>query len=167
MTFPILTVDENDQPLKVVASDEVWEKGLLHRIVRVMVEDNRGRILLQKRSPHVDLFPNAWDHSAAGHVDEGESYEEAAIREAAEEIGLKGIKLKEVAQWRSNDVFGGRILNRFNRLYKVLLDNPEFALQKSEVSDVKWFTLDEIKRLIKEHPDLVTEGLVKVIEAYY
>lgn len=163
----ILTVDENDQPLGVVSKQEVWQKGLLHRIVRVMAEDAEGRILLQKRSPHVDIFPNAWDHSAAGHVDQNETYEQAAKRETAEEIGLKNVKLEEVAYWRTYDVIGGKILNRFNKLYRIRVTNPELVLEAEEVTEVKWFTLEEIKQLIKDHPDLVTDGLVQVMRDYY
>lgn len=167
MAFNILVVDENDQPVGVVPSEKVWKEGLAHRIVRIMLEDKDGRILLQKRSPKVDLFPNAWDHSAAGHVDEGETYEEAASRETEEEIGLKNISLEEVDYWRTYDVFNGRILNRFNKLYRARIDNPKLALQQSEVAAIKWFTLDEIKTLIKEQPDNVTDGLVDVINRYY
>ena len=168
MSFPILVVDEHDRPVRVAKSEEVWEKGLLHRIVRVMAEDKQGRILLQKRSAHVDLFPNTWDHSAAGHVDENETYEQAAQRETEEEIGIKDVVLEEVASWPTYDVVNGRILNRFNRLYRARIDDDQsLALQEAEVSEVKWFTLAEIDKLIKNDPDQLTPGLIQVIQDYY
>lgn len=163
----IEVVDENDQPIGALPKEEVWAKGLLHRIVRIMVEDDRGRILLQKRSAHMDTFPNCWDHSAAGHVDPGETYEQAAVCETAEEIGLENIELKHIGTWRSHDTVDGRILNRINKLYRAKVKSPKLVLQESEVTDVEWFTPDEIRQLVKNHPDQVTDGLTKVISDYY
>ncbi|HTE57234.1 MAG TPA: NUDIX domain-containing protein [Verrucomicrobiae bacterium] len=163
----IFVVDEQGKPVGLFPKEEVWAKGLLHRIVRVMAEDSQGRILLQKRSPHMDLFPNTWDHSAAGHVDEGETYQQAAQRETEEEIGVKNAVLEEIASWSTYDVVNGRILNRLNKLYRARLDAPSLDLEEAEVSEVRWFTLAEISRLIREHPDQVTPGLIQVMQDYY
>ena len=46
-------------------------------------------MLLQKRNPEKDTFPNLWDVSVAGHIEFGESPKEAALREVYEEVGLK------------------------------------------------------------------------------
>jgi isopentenyldiphosphate isomerase len=163
----IAVVDENDQPVGVFPKEEVWAKGLLHRIVRIMVEDDKGRVLLQRRSPHMDTYPNTWDHSAAGHVDEGEDYSEAARRELAEELGIKDVMLEEIDYYQTRDVFQKRIMNRFNKLYKAYLNNPSLKLQKSEVSDTQWFTVKDVQKLIADHPDQVAEGLRQVMRDYY
>lgn len=167
MPFDVLVVDENDRPVRVAPSEEVWQKGLHHRIVRIMVEDVRGRILLQKRSPDMDLYPGRWDHSAAGHVDADEPYEAAAARETAEEIGLKNVKLEEIGRWRSHEVVDGRTLNRFNRMYRIRVDNPEFVVDEGEVSEIKWFTLDEAKNTIAKFPDTMTPDVIRVIKEHY
>ncbi|HKU18960.1 MAG TPA: NUDIX domain-containing protein [Candidatus Saccharimonadales bacterium] len=164
---PVIVVDEHDNVIGAETLKEVWKHGLYHRIVRIMVEDPDGRILLQKRAPNMDLSPGRWDHSAAGHVDEGDNYEQAAARELHEELGVD-TELQQVATYRTNGNFQGRILNRFNRLYRCMLpaDTP-FKLQPEEVSEVRWFTVDEIKRLIAEHPERVTDGIVDVMERFY
>ena len=53
------------------------------------VDGNVGRIYLQKRSFEKSEHPGKWDSSASGHVDSGETYQEAAARELEEEIGVK------------------------------------------------------------------------------
>ncbi len=163
----IAVVDEYDRPIGLRPKEDVWERGLLHRVVMILAEDTQGRVLLQKRAPQVNLFPGAWDYSAAGHVDAGETYEAAARRETEEEIGLRDASFKALASWRSHDTFKGRILNRFNRLYRIRLDAAKFDLQKSEVSEVRWFTLAEIQNLIETHPERLTPGLIGVIKKHY
>ncbi|HTE22167.1 MAG TPA: hypothetical protein VK674_03935 [Candidatus Limnocylindria bacterium] len=61
----IVVVDENDQPVGVFPKEEVWAKGLSHRIVHIMLEDDQGNLLLQKRSMQMDTAPGCWDHAAA------------------------------------------------------------------------------------------------------
>lgn len=166
--YKILVVDENDKPIGEFSKDEVWQKGLLHRIVRIMVEDEEGRILLQKRSMEVETFPGCWDHSAAGHVDAGEDYEEAAKRELQEELDISDATLHKVAIYRTSNTFNGRKLNRFNALYKATVSSSQaIKPQESEVSEARWFTLDEVKKLIAEQPSGVTDGLSQVIGDYY
>jgi len=60
----------------------------LHPVVHLHVMDAEGRIYLQKRSMRKDIAPGRWDTSVGGHVDYGESLEEAVVREAREELGL-------------------------------------------------------------------------------
>lgn len=164
----IAIVDDNDNPIGESSKEEVWQKGLWHRIVRIMVEDEQGRILLQKRSMDVDTFPGCWDHSAAGHVDAGEDYEEAAKRELQEELGISNATLHKVAVYRTSNVFNGRKLNRFNALYKATIDSSQpLNLQESEVSEAEWFTPDEARKLIAEQRDSVTDGLTQVVTDYY
>lgn len=166
--LPVQIVDENDEVIGSTELEEAWRSGLIHRIVRVMVEDGQGRILLQRRSKHVHLSPYRWDHSAAGHVDEGDTYETAAKRELEEELGIAGVALTEIAHYRTDHTIDGRRLNRFNKLYRATVKPDQaFTIDEHEVAEVRWFTLDEIKRLIAEHPDEVTEGLVKVIRDFY
>lgn len=164
----IAVVDENDQPVGVFPKEEVWAKGLLHRIVRIMLEDGQGNLLLQKRSMQMDTAPGCWDHAAAGHVDPGEGYERAAYRELAEELGIDNAKLQEIATYRTNTVnYGGKKLNRINKLFRARIAHRQFSVSNDEVSEVRWFSLEEVKRLILDHSDQVTDGIKYVIPRYY
>ena len=48
----------------------------------------RGRVLLVRRSPQARHYPGVWD-VFGGHVEAGESLEEALRREAREELGVE------------------------------------------------------------------------------
>lgn len=51
-----------------------------------MIVDDQGRIFVTRRSPDRRLFPNCWD-IVGGHVEPGETFEQAMRREVAEETG--------------------------------------------------------------------------------
>jgi len=165
---PIQIVDENDTPLGGASIKEAREKGLYHRIVRIMVEDNQGRVLLQMRSNTMTVYPNCWDNSAAGHVDQGETYDQAAYRGLSEEIGLNGVTLEEVGVCVSHQASQNTQTNRFNKLYKVRVpSNYSFILQPEEVTSVQWFTVSEVWEMIKNKTHAITDGLEDVFVRYY
>lgn len=164
----ILIVDERDNPVGAAEMYEAQEKGLIHRIVRIMVEDEQGRLLLQKRSVRMKRWPNCWDNSATGHVDEGEAYDAAALRELKEEIGVERSELQALGTYFTDRRLENiPHLRRFNRVYKTLATADELVIDEDEVSEVRWFTVDEVKKLLKEQPEMVTDGLNDVMSRYY
>ncbi len=82
-------VDENDRVVGEATRREVHkDKNLIHRSVGVAVFDAKGELFMQQRSPTKDTEPLKWTISCSGHVDKGEGYEETAVRELSEELGL-------------------------------------------------------------------------------
>ncbi|MEI7579269.1 MAG: NUDIX domain-containing protein [bacterium] len=83
-----------------------------YRTIFIIVKNQAGKILIQKRSASKDLYPNYWDLSVGGHVNFGVSYPETAIRELQEELGITTSpeKLKFLDQVFSDITFIKRIL---------------------------------------------------------
>lgn len=164
---PIQVVNERDEPLYGATLDEIRKKGLWYRVVRVTVEDDQGRLLLQKRSQNVLTLPGCWDTSAAGHVDEGEDYLAAARRELAEEIGLQRDDLDEIEYHPLRWVYQGLTLRGFSKTYRVEVQSGQkFIAAPDEVEELRWFTRAEIAHLLKEHPELITDGLKHLLKLY-
>ncbi len=82
-------VNERDEVVGRATRREVHATGLWHRAVHILVFDSVGRVFLQKRSMSKDLSPGLWDSSCSGHLDSGEDYDAAAMRELGEEIGVR------------------------------------------------------------------------------
>jgi len=160
----ILIVDSNDKPIGQAYKPEVWKTGAIHRIVWVLVEDAKGRILLQKRPETMELHPGKWDNSVGGHVDAGETYEQAALRESNEELGLTNIELVELGKFYEESLFDGKKLNRFYKTYKTVVEPMDVKPDLEEIADIKWLTLSEIKEMMKNQPD---EILGRAITEYY
>lgn len=146
---------------------QVWETGAYHRIARVLIQDSHRRVLLQKRSLKLSLYPGCWDVSAAGHVDSGMSYEAAARQELEEEIGVKDGKLEEVDYYLSRETHQGRKLNRFNKLYILRSSYTPDSLEEGEVSEVRWFSEQELRDLATKQPQNLSDGLQQALERLY
>ena len=61
---------------------------LLHPVVHLHVFDKQGNVYLQKRPEWKDIQPGKWDTAVGGHIDYGETREEALCREVREELGI-------------------------------------------------------------------------------
>lgn len=167
--LPIQIVDENNEPTGSATKQEAWRNGLIHRVVRISVLDQAGRLLVQKRSNQKELFPGRWDNSAAGHVDAGETYEQAAYRELSEELGLEGVELEKVGDYYVEAVDDWRQLKRFTRAYRVVLKDPppSFSLGEDEVETVEWMEVKKVKELVASSPEQVTDGLEQVMNRFF
>ncbi|TAL54618.1 MAG: NUDIX domain-containing protein, partial [Nanoarchaeota archaeon] len=82
-------VDDKNEVVGSAPYDEVYSKRLNHRIVHVLIFNDKGEIFLQQRSAKKEFRPGHWVTSAGGHVQKGESYEVAAKRELKEELGIE------------------------------------------------------------------------------
>lgn len=113
-------------------------------VVHVCVFDKAGRLLIQKRASGVVSYENMWDISCGGAVSMGETSQESAARELMEELGLSyqfdGIRPKFTINFRHG----------FQDYYVIDMDITEkdVILQKEEVQEAKFATLDEINSLI-------------------
>lgn len=82
-------IDREDRVIgQVRRGDAHRNPALLHRSVQVLVFDDAGRVLLQRRSATKDLFPGYYCASASGHVMSGDDYADTARREIEEELGV-------------------------------------------------------------------------------
>ncbi|WP_371646402.1 MULTISPECIES: NUDIX hydrolase [unclassified Streptomyces] len=84
-------VDRDDRVTGRAPRGEVYAGGLLHRCVFVQARDAQGRIFVHRRTASKLVFPSAYDMFVGGVVGAGESYAQAALREAEEELGVAGL----------------------------------------------------------------------------
>jgi isopentenyldiphosphate isomerase len=86
-------VDLTNHVIGQASREEVYEKKYIHRIVHVIIRNQKGEFLMQLRSAEARYLPLHWSTSVGGHVQSGEDFEMAARREMIEEIGISDIQL--------------------------------------------------------------------------
>lgn len=112
----------------------------LHPVVHLHIYNKEGDLLLQKRSQTKDIQPGKWDTAVGGHVDYGESIEEALRRETREELGIKSFEAEEIARY----VFESDIEKELVHTYRTIYEGP-FTLNKEELDDARFWRIDEIE----------------------
>ena len=151
-------VDEFDRVIDYRPRSVVHRLGLRHRAVHVWVYNSRGELLLQKRSTRKECFPGLWDSAAAGHVDRGEEYDDCAIRELGEELGLQLENPPErLFKLEANAQTGWE----FCWVYRCMDEGP-FDLDPEEVDSVAWFTPTALLEALQSTP-LSFAGTVPLI----
>lgn len=147
--------DENNNYLGYSAErDKVHENNLWRRHVSAWIMNNEGKILMQQRSFSKIKNPGKWAKTG-GHVDSGESEDDAIKREVFEEIGLK-VNDKDI---HKIEVFKNKMKEHYYSYVYIFITNlkeNEFVLQKEEVESVKYFTIEELEQLKKENNENFT-----------
>ncbi|MBR5465643.1 MAG: NUDIX domain-containing protein [Alistipes sp.] len=72
---------------------------LIHPVVHLHLKNSRGELYLQKRPMWKDIQPGKWDTAVGGHVDYGETIEEALRREVREEIGITDFQPEKICHY--------------------------------------------------------------------
>jgi len=151
-------VNERDEVIGQKPRSEIHRLKLNHRAVHVLVFNSRGELFLQKRSLKKDCFPGAWDSSASGHLDSGESYDACAVREVREEIGLElagpPARLFKVAACPETG-------HEFVWVYGCRAEGP-FRLHPEEIERGGWFAPAALNRWVAERPGEFASGFVLI-----
>ena len=137
-------VDDRNRVIGRVARRNVHgNPSLQHRAVHVFVMNKEGDLFLQKRSTKKRVQPGKWDTSVGGHLEAGQTYEEAARKEAAEELGITAkdplpLRFSHEYIWKS-DV-------ETEHIHTYLLDyEGPFRLQPEEVLEGRFWSVKELK----------------------
>lgn len=151
-------VDERDQVVGQARRGEAYARRLRHRCTFILARNAAGEVFVHRRTPRKLVFPSLYDMFVGGVVGAGESYDEGALREAEEELGVSGLPAP-------------------TPLFKFLYETPEHTWWSSvyeircdvpvnpQADEVAWHTFlteDELNRRLDEW-DWVPDGL----EAYH
>ncbi len=151
-------VNESDEVTGQEKRSVVHEKNLLHRAVHIFVFNKKKELFVQKRSRLKDRHPGKWDSSAAGHLNSGESYGAAAVRELNEELSIELDEgdIDDFAQLKPSENTGWEFIN----LYLARFDgNVKYPC--SEVKTGLWIGIDELTLWTGARPQDFAPGFLE------
>lgn len=146
-------VDDNDQIIDYKDRSELDYDKDIYRSTALWVYDSNDRVLLAQRKFTKERQPGKWGPSVAGTVEGEETYDDNAVKEAQEEIGLEGValeKLRKVRKVRTDDE-----VRQFTQWYAVKVDEPVsyFIPQHDEVETIEWIARSELVADFAQNPD--------------
>ncbi|MFE2508569.1 NUDIX domain-containing protein [Streptomyces naganishii] len=140
-------VDEQDRVVGRSPRGAAYAEGLRHRCAFIEVRDAEGRVFVHRRTPTKLVYPSFYDVFVGGVVGAGESYDDAALREAEEELGVSGLPRPEFLFKFLYDDGAGR--SWWSAVYQVRCELP-VRPQAEEIDWHAFLTDEEVERRLAE-----------------
>ncbi|HEY4331351.1 MAG TPA: NUDIX domain-containing protein [Ilumatobacteraceae bacterium] len=151
-------VDEHDTVVRITTRAEMRRERLRHRAVFIAVQSSSGQLLVHQRSFAKDVNPGAWDVAVGGVVASGESYDDAAARELAEEIGVVSPQPTPIGA----GTFTDSNYDMVARCYHVVSDGP-FTFADGEVIATRWVDRAGLAALLRDE-DVAGDSVALVLD---
>jgi isopentenyl-diphosphate Delta-isomerase len=154
-------LDPSGRPVgRMKPKSEVHRDGDWHGAAHLWILNREGQILIQRRSPTKENWPNLWDVSVAGHISAGEGPVEAALREAQEELGVTLVPgecshLFTVAEHASLNNGISYVDNEYHHVFLVEkdLDVRDLTFCDGEVAEVRFVALRKLQTTLTTDPN--------------
>jgi 8-oxo-dGTP diphosphatase len=129
----------------------------MKEIAAIILENDKGEFLLALRDNKPGIpFPNHWD-LIGGHVEDGETPEEALLREVKEELN---IELKDYAFYKKYECLSGDAYENIKYIYTGKINLPIEEITLLEGERAQFFSREEI-------PDVKFANIIKTIVLDY
>lgn len=157
-------VDENDHVIGKERRSIIYQnKQSNFRVVNVFVINSRGELWIPRRTATKSVFPLCLDISAAGHVESGETYEEALQRETLEELNIDLRKTPH--KFLGNLTPEKDNVSAFQRAYEINMDEvPNF--NRNDFVEYFWLTPKQLVERIR-NGDKAKSDLPKLVKIFY
>jgi len=140
--FPL--VDESGQVIGSATRGECHSgTKLLHPVVHLHVFNSNGDVYLQKRPEWKDIQPGKWDTAVGGHIDYGETPEDALLREVREELGITDFKPQLIDKY----VFESQRERELVYVHRTIYDG-EIRPSAKELAGGRFWTMQQIRDAI-------------------
>lgn len=131
-------VDAGDRVVGRATRAEIRAQRLRHRATYILVFNAHGQLFVHQRTANKDVYPSYYDVAVGGVVSAGESYDQGARRELAEELGVTAVP-RPILKFQYEDA-----ANAVNgRVYSCAYDGP-LTLQAEEIVAGEWLDLDVV-----------------------
>ncbi len=165
MEEQVVLISENDDVLGLMEKMQAHKNGILHRAFSVFLFNENNEMLLQKRSSEKYHSPNQWTNAVCSHPRIDETYLEGAKRRLKEELGIE-TELTEKFHFTYKAEVGQNLWE--HELDYVFTGNFQgnFNLNKDEVSEIRYLSMENLEREMKDNSENFTEWFKIILEEY-
>ncbi len=154
-TDRVILVDEQDLPTGTAGKMEAHQAGLLHRAFSVFIFNGKGEMLLQQRARHKYHSGGLWTNACCSHPLPGEETTAAAERRLQEELGFS-VPVTKAFDFVYKTIFeNGLTEYEFDHVFTGTYEG-EIKMNKEEVMDTCYKTLDDVADSLQSHPQEYT-----------
>ncbi|SEM25580.1 isopentenyl-diphosphate Delta-isomerase [Chryseobacterium taichungense] len=161
----VVLVNPEDQITGTMEKQQAHVNGLLHRAFSVFLFNSKGEMLLQKRASGKYHSPLKWTNAVCSHPRIEETYLEGARRRVKEELGIEADLSEKFSFIYKADVGNGLWEHELDHVFVGIFED-EFYLNKEEVEEVRYITLEDLDQEMSEHPENFTEWFKIILEEY-
>lgn len=151
----VVLVDENDNEIAEMEKLTAHEQGYLHRAFSVFIFNDKGELLLQQRANHKYHGAGLWTNTCCSHPQWEENVNSSAVERLNYEMGLQ-CDLKWIYSFIYNERVENNLIEHELDYVFIGYSNQNPVLNKDEVRDYKWMSIDEILFDIENNPSHYT-----------
>ncbi|GGE06339.1 isopentenyl-diphosphate Delta-isomerase [Psychroflexus salis] len=162
----VILVNRKDEVLGLMPKMEAHEKAKLHRAFSVFIYNDKNELMLQQRALSKYHTPGLWTNTCCSHQRLGETNIEAGKRRLQEEMGFT-TNLQETISFIYEAPFENGLTEHEYDYILVGKYNDDPNPNPDEVANWKWISLEDVKKDIKENPNLYTAWFKIIFEKHY
>ena len=160
----VILVSEQDDAIGEADKLEVHRTGQLHRAFSVLVLDESGNVLVQRRADTKYHSPGLWSNTCCGHPRPGEQTADAARRRLVEEMGFTCDLVPLTSFMYQADLADDLVEHELDHVFvgrTSEMPDPDEA----EVASWRWVEVAELRQWMHDRPEEFTAWFPPVLDA--
>ncbi len=157
-------VSEGDEVIGKELRSVVYAKKLSNfRVINAFVRRLDGKLWIPRRTAQKRIFPLCLDMSLGGHVESGETYEQAFRRELQEELNMDAFKVpfKELGKLTPQE----HGVSAFMKVYEIPVSgDPNY--NRNDFTEAAWFSPAELLSKLAAG-EKCKDDLPKLVSIFY
>lgn len=162
----VILVDEQDNSIGTAEKLEAHQNGgKLHRAFSVLVFNDKGETMLQRRAASKYHCPGLWTNTCCSHPRPDETTLAAASRRLQEEMGFVCPLEEKFSFLYKAEFSNGLTEHEFDHVF-IGRYNDDPVLNPVEADDWKWVSIDDLVQEMEQNPDAFTPRFTIIIQEY-